>query len=173
MRHIRQSELKSAAQSRAVRRLRMAASAVLAACLLQVLAACGTNTVPAASGGTQPPGTIDLNQQTSSDDALFGGGGNGTVSFNGKVYGFAIGGLGVDGSAVAILATTGEVYQLGAIAQFAGTYRQASDGAPRPAQDTSGLWIQNEHGVIIHLRPPPQGRIPELRGDGLRVVLDL
>ncbi len=158
MRHIRQA--KSAALS-------------LAACLLQVLAACGTNTIPASSGGTQAPGTIELNQQTASDDALFGGGGNGTVFFNGKAYRFAIGGLGVDGSSVAILATTGEAYQLGAIAQFAGTYRQASEGVPRPAQDTSGLWIQNEHGVIIHLRPPPQGRIPALRGDALRVVLDL
>ena len=103
---------------------------------------------------------------------MIGGGGSGTVSFNGKVYGFAIGGVGVDGSAVALLATTGQAYRLSDIALFPGTYRQVSDAAPRPSQDTSGLWIQNEHGVVIHLRSPPQGRIPALRGDALRVVLD-
>ena len=94
------------------------------------------------------------------------------MSFNGKVYGFAIGGVGVDGSAVALLATTGQAYRLSDIALFAGTYRQLSDAAPRPSQDTGGLWIQNEHGVVIHLRSPPQGHIPALRGDALRVVLD-
>jgi hypothetical protein len=143
----------------------------LIGCLLQVLAGCGIGTVPATSGATQAPGTIDLNQ-TSSGDALVGGGGSGTVAFNGKVYHFAIGGLGVDGSAVAILATTGEVYQLGDIAQFPGTYRQASAGAPRPSQDGSGLWIQNEHGVTMHLRTPPQGQVPALHDDAVRVVLD-
>ena len=157
---------------RAARTLRVATRAALAAGLLQVLAAC-QNTNPALSGGIQAPGTIALNQQTATDDALFGGGGNGTISFNGTIYRFAIGGLGTDGSAVAILETTGEVYQLGSIGQFAGTYRQATDSAPRPTQDGLGLWIQNEHGVLMHIRPPPQGRIPALRGDGLRVVLDL
>ena len=173
MRQILQPETTTARQSRAARGLRATTFAVLAAWMLSVLAACQINTNPASSGGIQAPGTIDLNQQTSTDDALFGGGGNGTISFNGTVYRFAIGGLGTDGSAVAILATTGEVYQLGSIGQFAGTYRQASDGAPRPSQDSLGLWIQNEHGVLMHIRPPPQGRIPALRGDGLRVVLDL
>jgi hypothetical protein len=173
MRQIRQPETATALQSRAARSLRATTFAVLAAWMLMALAGCQTNTIPASSGGIQAPGTIELNQQTSTDDALFGGGGNGTISFNGTVYRFAIGGLGTDGSAVAILATTGEVYQLGSIGQFAGTYRQASDSAPRPSQDSSGLWIQNEHGVLMHIRPPPQGRIPVLRGDGLRVVLDL
>jgi hypothetical protein len=143
----------------------------LAGCLLQLLAGCGTGAAPATSGATQAPGTIELNR-TSSGDALVGGGGSGTVAFNGMVYRFAIGGLGVDGSAVAILATTGEVYQLGDIAQFPGTYRQASAGAPRPSQDSGGLWIQNEHGVIIHLRAPPQGQVPALHDDAVRVVMD-
>jgi len=173
MRPFRPPETTTALQSRAARSLRTTTFAMLAAGLLAVLAACQTNTNPASSGGIQAPGTITLNQQTSTDDALFGGGGNGTISFNGTIYRFAIGGLGTDGSAVAILATTGEAFQLGSIGQFAGTYRQVSDSAPRPSQDSSGLWIQNEHGVLMHIRPPPQGRIPALRGDGLRVVLDL
>ena len=153
------------------RRLWTAARATLAACLLQVLAACATAPAPASSGGPQAPGTIALNQAPP-NDALVGGGGKGTVSFNGVVYGFAIGGLGVEGSAVAVIATTGEAHQLNNIALFAGTYRQMSDGAPRPSQDSGGLWIQNEHGVVVHLRSPPQGRIPPLRGDALRIVLD-
>lgn len=144
---------------------------VLIGCLLQVLAGCGSAAVPAATGGTQAPGTIDLNQ-AAPRDTLVGGGGGGTVAFNGKVYHFAIGGLGVDGSAVAILATTGEVYRLDNIAQFPGTYRQANADAPRPSQDSSGLFIQNEHGVVIHLEAPPQGQVPALHDDAVRVILD-
>lgn len=161
----------SAAKSRARRGLSAATSTVLLVCLWQVLAACGTGTVPTPSGGLQAPGAIELNQ-TSSGDALVGGGGKGTVSLNGNVYRFAIGGLGVDGSAVAIVATTGEAYQLRDVAQFPGTYRKLNVGASRPSQDSSGLWIQNEHGVIIHLRSPPQGQLPALHGDAVCVVLD-
>ena len=142
----------------------------LIGCLLQVLVGCGPATVTATPGGTQAPGTIDLNQ-TSSDDALVGGGGSGTVAFNGKVYHFAIGGLGVDGSAVAILATTGEVPARG----YRTVSRHISTGerrCPQPSQDSGGLWIQNEHGVIIHLKAPPQGHVPALHDDAVRVVLD-
>jgi hypothetical protein len=171
MEHLGQSEAFAASLALAVRKLGAAARVTLAACLLQMLAACATGPVPASSGGPQAPGTIALNQ-TPPNDALVGGGGTGTVSFNGNIYGFSIGGLGVDGSAIAVLATTVEAYQLSNIALFAGTYRQLSDAAPRPSQDSGGLWIQNEHGVVMHLRPPPQGRIPALRGDALRVVLD-
>jgi hypothetical protein len=106
------------------------------------------------------------------NDVPPGGGGTGTVFFNGTLYRFAIGGLGIEGSAVAIIQTSGEVYSLRDIAQFPGTYRRAADPSAIAGKTTGGLWLQNEHATIMHLMVPPQGRLPDLGGDALRVVLD-
>jgi hypothetical protein len=109
--------------------------------------------------------------QAPPDDIPPGGGGTGTVFFHGNVYRFAIGGLGIDGSAVAIIQTSGEVYRLAEIAQFPGTYRRAPGAAVVPGQ-AGGLWLQNEHATVMHLRDPPQGRMPDIGRDAVRVVLD-
>jgi hypothetical protein len=142
-----------------------------AACLSLVLAACGTGTAPARSDLAQAPGTVELNQ-ASPDDVSPGGGGTGTVFFHGKVYHFAIGGLGIDGSAVAIIQTSGEVFRLEDIERFPGTYRRASDASVIPEQAGDGLWLQNEYATVMHLRVPPQGHMPAIGDDAVRVVLD-
>jgi hypothetical protein len=97
-----------------------------------------------------------------------GGGGSGTVFFRGKLYRFAIGGIGVDGSAVAIVRTSGEVYRLEDIMRLPGTYRRT----PAPGQASNGLWLQNEHATLMHLNVPPGGRMPDIGDDSLRLVLD-
>jgi hypothetical protein len=117
------------------------------------------------------PGTVELNQAPPNDIPA-GGGGTGTIFFDGKVLPFAIGGLGVLGSAVAIIRTSGEVYRLQDIARFPGTYRKAPNASAYPAAPRGGLWLQNEHATIMHLGDPPQGRMPDIGGDALRVVLD-
>jgi hypothetical protein len=142
---------------------------VFAAGLSLVLAACATGVAPAPSDLAQTPGSIELNQAPP-DDIPPGGGGTGTVFLQGNVYRFAIGGLGVEGSAVAIIQTSGEVYRLTDITRFPGTYRRAPSAIPGQVSD--GLWLQNEHATVMHLKAPPQGRMPELGGDALRVVLD-
>ncbi len=110
--------------SRPYRTFRVIGAAALAACLSLALAACGTGAAPAPSHVAQAPGTVELNNAPP-NDVPPGGGGTGTVFFNGTLYRFAIGGLGVEGSAIAILQTSGEVYQLADIARFPGTYRRA------------------------------------------------
>ncbi|MEJ0019955.1 MAG: hypothetical protein WDN25_26075 [Acetobacteraceae bacterium] len=142
--------------------------ALLLLSLGPVLAGCTPAPPPAPV--VERPGLIALNQGPPSDVPI-GGGGRGTVFFRGTNYGFAIGGLGIDGSAVAIIRTTGQVYRLEAIAQFAGTYRQVPGGAPLP-ETAPGLWLRNEHAVLINIQPPPQGILPALNGDALRIVLD-
>jgi hypothetical protein len=146
-------------------------AAALAACLSFALAACGTGAAPAQSNVARVPGAIELNN-VAPNDVPPGGGGTGTVFFNGTIYRFAIGGLGVEGSSIAILQTSGEVYQLSDIARFPGTYRRAPSAAVIPGQSSGGLWLQNEHATIMHLQVPPQGRLPDLGGDALRIVLD-
>jgi hypothetical protein len=108
----------------------------------------------------------------SPNDIPPGGGGTGTVFFNGTLYRFAIGGLGVEGSSIAILRTSGEVHHLANIARFPGTYRRAPATAVIPGQSSDGLWLQNENATIMHLNAPPQGRLPDLGDDALRIVLD-
>ena len=112
---------------------------------------CRVQSGPAQSDLAEAPGTVELNQAPP-NDVPFGGGGTGTVFFHGKIYRFAIGGMGVDGSAVAIIQTSGEVYRLADIAQFPGTYRRAPSGSIAPGQPGGGLWLQNEHAVTMHLR---------------------
>jgi hypothetical protein len=145
--------------------------AALAAALLLVLAACGTAAPPTQSNIAQAPGAVELNK-SAPNDVPPGGGGTGTVFFHGTLYHFAIGGLGVEGSAVAIIQTSGEIYQLQEIARFPGTYRQSPSAAISAGQSSGGLWLRNEHATIMHLKVPPQGRLPDLGGDALRIVLD-
>ena len=129
------------------------------------LAAC-TASKPMPTDIVEASGTIELNQGPP-NDVLLGGAGNGTVFFNGRTYRFAIGGLGVEGSGIAVLQTVGQVYQLQDIARFPGTYRKAPAGAPG-----SDLWLRNEHGTLMRIAPPPQGRMPDIGLDALRVMLE-
>ena len=96
----------------------------------------------------------------------------GTVDVGGKVYHFAIGGVGVDGAAVSVIQTVGEAYRLnGSISGFPGTYRRAPSGSVIPGKPSGGLWLQNEHGTLIHLLVPPGGRMPSIGDDGVLIVL--
>jgi hypothetical protein len=135
------------------------------------LAACATAGTPTPAGLAEAPGSVALNQAASNDVPL-GGGGHGTVFFHGNVYPFSIGGLGVDGAAVAVLQTTGQVYQMRTIADFPGTYRGVPAGTSLPSGAGGGLWLSNEHGTLLHFAVPPQGRMPSLSNDALRVVMD-
>jgi hypothetical protein len=139
------------------------------AALLPLLAAC-TQGVPAPPV-VETPGSVALNQAPSNDVPL-GGGGHGTVFFQGNLYPFSIGGLGVDGAGVAVLQTTGQTYQMRSIAEFPGTYRAVPAGTPLPSAAGGGLWLRNEHGTLLRITAPPQGQLPTLSNDALRVVMD-
>ena len=132
----------------------------LAVSLSLILSACVNSAVPAQANLVEVPGTVELNQAPPTD-VPSGGGGTGTVFFHGNVYEFAIGGLGLDGSAVAIIRTTGEVYQLADISRFSGIYRRAPAGSVVPGQPSGGLWLQNERATpqeiqkwMQELKPP-------------------
>jgi len=151
-----------------IRALQAAAQAFT---VLQALSACADRTTGMPPDRTQAPGTVEWNQASASE-AQYGGGGTGTVYFNGQLNHFGIGGLGADGSAVAVIQTTGQAYRLNNMAQFPGIYRQAIPDASLPTSDPSGLWLSNQQGVVIHLNVPPQGRMPALGADAVRIILD-
>jgi hypothetical protein len=146
---------------------RRCALIALAAMAVAPLAGCATS--PPVAKREPPNGTVELNQANTSE--TMGGGGKGRVYYGGQAYRLTIGGLGVDGSAIAVIATTGEVYRLGDIAQLPGTYRRLTDPPP-VADKIGGLWLRNEAGTVLYLRDPPNVRLPLPSGDGLRIVLD-
>jgi hypothetical protein len=143
----------------------------LAASLSLILVACGSGALPARSDVAEVPGAIALNNGPI-NDLPSAGGGTGTVYLRGKTYSFAIGGDGVNGSAVAIIETSGEVYHLDDIAQIAGVYRRATSASSIAGASSGGLWLQNEHGTTIHLRTPPGGRMPDIGHDAVSIVLE-
>jgi hypothetical protein len=136
------------------------------------LVACGTGGTVAPTDFGELPGTIELNQGQVTNDVPLGGAGTGTVDVAGKVYHFAIGGVGVDGAALSVIQTVGEAYRLrGSISGFPGTYRRAPSGSVIPGKPSGGLWLQNERGTLIHLLVPPGGRMPNIGDDGVLIVL--
>ena len=151
-------------------RLLLATPAVLGSLSL-ILAACGLGSLPPRSDVAEVPGAITLNNGPI-NDLPSAGGGTGTVYFHGNTFRFAIGGDGVDGSAVAIIETSGEVYHLDDIAQFAGVYRRATNASSIAGASSGGLWLQNQHGTTIHLRTPPGGRMPDIGHDAVSIVLE-
>jgi hypothetical protein len=147
----------------------MAVAARSIVTLLALLSACGPRNVSTPPADAAP-GSVELNQGPPKD-SFTGGSGSGTVMFNGQAQQFAIGGIGVDGAAIAVLRTSGKVYRLDNIADLTGTYRRAPADAVPAGQVGSGLWLRNEHGTLLHLLAPPQGRIPDIGTDGVRIVL--
>ena len=143
------------------------ASAAVLSLVLATLVLVSCSGAPAPANLAEAPGTVELNKAPSNDVPM-GGGGSGTVFFRGRLHRFAISGVGFDGSAVAIIRTSGEVYRLKDIMSLPGTYRRTS----APAQAGDGLWLQNEHATLMHLNVPSGGRMPDVGDDGLRVVLD-
>ncbi len=136
---------------------------------LLLLAACAPHTPSPPAEAVS--GTVELNQGPPSDK-LVGGSGSGTVVFHGQELPFAIGGVGVNGGGIAVLQTSGEAYHLDDIASFPGTYRRAPADVVPAALVGNGLWLRNEHGTLLHLVVPPQGRMPDIGTDGLRIVLE-
>ena len=85
------------------------------------------------------------------------GGGSGTLYYHGSSYPFTVGGLGVGGIGASTVDAEGEVYKMSNLSQFAGSYAQASYGSVVDTTSSGDLWMQNEAGVIMHLKAKGTG----------------
>jgi hypothetical protein len=144
----------------------------LAAVLLSLAACSSSGKVgPQAVAGLTPDGTVDMNQV---QVAYIGnaGGGSGTLFYHGRSYPFTIGGLGVGGIGASTVDARGEVYKLSNLAQFPGTYAQGSYGAVLGTKSFGDLWLQNEAGVIMHLKAKREGLMLSLGGDAVAVSMN-
>jgi hypothetical protein len=125
---------------------------------------------PEAVAGLTPDGTVDMNQV---QVAYIGsaGGGSGTLYYQGRSYPFAVGGLGVGGIGASTIDAAGEVYKLRSLSQFAGSYAQARYGFVVGSTSGGDLWMQNEAGVIMHLKAKRTGLMLSLGADAVVISM--
>jgi hypothetical protein len=139
---------------------------------LTLLAACQSSVKvgPEAVAGLTPDGTVDMNQVQA---AFIGsaGGGTGTLYYRGGAYQFHVGGLGVGGIGVSTIDASGEVYKLPSLTNFPGSYAQARYGFAIGTMSGGDLWMQNESGVILHLKAKRTGLMLSLGGDAVVISM--
>jgi hypothetical protein len=125
---------------------------------------------PDAVAGLTPDGTVDMNQVQA---AFIGsaGGGTGTLYYHGGAYQFRVAGLGVGGIGVSTIDANGEVYKLPSLAKFPGAYAQARYGFVIGSMSGGDLWMQNESGVILHLKAKRTGLMLSLGGDAVVISM--
>ena len=151
---------------------RRRAAAAIGLMALLALGGCQTSVKigPEAVAGQAPSGTVEMNEVTA---AYIGsaGGGSGTLYFQGVPYQFSVGGLGVGGIGASTLSAYGEVYNLNSLSQFPGAYAQARYGFVIGNTSGGDLWMQNESGVIMHLRAKRTGLMLTLGGDAVSISM--
>lgn len=143
----------------------------MAVAVLSLAACSGSMKVgPEAVAGLAPDGTVDMHQV----QAAFigsGGGGTGTLFYRGRTYRFDVGGLGIGGIGASTIDATGEVYKLNNISQFPGAYAQGRYGGVFGTKSFGDLWLQNEAGVIMHLKAKREGLMLSLGGDAVVISM--
>ncbi len=145
--------------------------ALVSACLLH-LGGCAGNIElgPDAVKGKTVDGLVEM-QEVQAAYIGSGSAGTGVLSFRGKNYPFQVGGVGVGGIGLSTIEARGEVYNLRDLAQFPGTYGQARYGFAIGTSSGGDLWMQNEAGVILHLKAKREGLILSLGGDAVVISM--
>src|SRR5262245_15441536 len=145
---------------------------VLASVCALYLGGCVSNVElgPDAVKGKKVDATVDMKEVQA---AYIGSGatGNGVLIFGGKEYPFQVVGAGVGGIGLSTVDAKGEVYNLNNVAQFAGTYGQARYGFALGTTSAGDLWLQNEAGVIMHLKAKREGLMLSLGDDAVEIQL--
>jgi hypothetical protein len=146
--------------------------ALLAMSALALGSACSSSVKvgPEAVAGLTPDGTVDMNEV---QVAYIGnaGGGSGTLYYLGQSYPFTVAGIGVGGIGASTVDAQGEVYKMHNLSQFAGSYAQASYGFALGATSSGDLWMQNQSGVIMHLKAKRTGLMLSLGGDAVVISM--
>jgi hypothetical protein len=125
---------------------------------------------PEAVQGQTPDGTVTM-QEVQAAYIGSGSGGTGTLYYRGTQYPFVVGGVGVGGIGLSTVEATGEVYNLPDLSQFPGTYGQARYGFAFGTASAGDLWLQNESGVIMHLKAKRTGLMLSLGGDAIAISM--
>ena len=126
---------------------------------------------PEAIQGKRPDGFVEMKEVQAAYIGS-GCGAEGTLDFRGRRYPFKVGGVGVGGIGLSTIEAEGEAYNLEELSQFPGTYAEARYGFALGTKSEGDLWLQNEAGVILHLKAKRTGLILSLGGDAILISLD-
>ncbi len=148
------------------------AAGLIAAGMVAALTACGQSTPgPETRLEGQPPsGSVEMHQVEAAYIASAGGG-TGTLFFRGRSYPFSVGRIGIGGIGASTMEAEGDVYQLSDVAQFPGAYAQGRYGFVVGNRSGGDLWLQNENGVVMHLRAKRTGLMLTLGGDAVVITM--
>jgi hypothetical protein len=140
------------------------AIALLTTLALSLLCGCSGSVKvgPDAVAGLTPNGTVDM-QEVQVDYLASGGGGNGTLFYQGGAYPFGIG--------ASTVSASGEVYKLNLLAQFPGVYIQDRYGFALGNRSGGDLWLRNDAGIILHLKAKREGLMLSLGGDAIVITM--
>jgi hypothetical protein len=123
----------------------------------------------AVAKGPRPSGTLSI----ATTSVAVGVGvhwGNGILTARGQRYPFAVQGLEVGGVGVSRVQAIGQVYHLGQVGDFAGTY--VAVGADAAIGGGAGiLTMRNQHGVVINLQSVQQGIKLTAGVEGITITL--
>ncbi len=138
-----------------------------------VLAACSGQSAPGgatALEGQPPSGRVEMHQVQAAYIAS-GNVGSGVLYYQGHSYPFTVGGAGIGGIGASTLDATGDVYHLSSLGQFPGSYAQGRYGFAFGTQSGGDLWMQNENGVVMHLKAKRTGLMLSLGGDAIFISM--
>jgi hypothetical protein len=125
--------------------------------VMMMLVACSSDSDDSGSaGGRRPSAYIQFDAM---QIAYLGSGmhGSGVMTFNGRQYAVDVTALGVGGLGISYINAQGDVYDLYNIQDFAGLYGQARMGWAVASAGGGKMWLQNDNGVVIHLKTERQG----------------
>ena len=143
--------------------------AALAASALAIAGCSGLSAPTAQSvAGLSPSGSVTI-----TENFLAGlGGGSGTLYYEGQSHPFKLAGSVFGPGGAEKINASGEVYKLASIAEFPGRYTQSTGSAGLSTSGGSDLWLQNNAGVIMHLRGSSTGAMLTLGRDEILIRLD-
>jgi hypothetical protein len=98
--------------------------------------------------------------------------GHGTLTYKGKKYPFKVDGLVVDAVGAERQDATGEVYHLGTLANFEGTYRAVDVDAAAGSKGVGVEKLRNDKGVHITLHTKDKGFGATAGPEGVKITLE-
>jgi len=137
------------------------------------LMALGLASAMASSATAEDMGTPSGTVQFSTVSVAAGVGvswGEGTLSFGGDTYPFKIEGLVLVGAGAAKVQAEGDVYNLGDVADFAGTYKGLGMGLTTGVGGDE-LKVKNENDVTMVISTRNEGVKLSIGGGGMKVKL--
>lgn len=131
----------------------------------------GVKLGPKAVEGKSPNGFVEMHEIQAAYIGS-GAGGGGTLFFDGHKYPFGLAAAGIGGIGLSTIDASGDVYNLTRVEQFPGTYGQARYGFAIGNDSAGDLWLQNEQGVILHLKAKRKGLMLTLGGDAVIISMN-